>query len=134
MTIAGGTSVAPSALRSTDSTTAILAKLVSTTTTNGTSASAASSATVPNELSATFHARLGLEALLVAEDGGHRHHLAAGEIRHLGVAVGEDAVDLDLVPRLGVADVAHLHVVVLAPEERHRGELLPLAEDVARRR
>src|SRR5262249_42103397 len=133
MTLAGGTSGAPSALRRIDSTTAILAKLVRTTTTNGTSASAASSATVPKELSIPLHRRLDLQALFVAEDRRRREELVARVVAHLGVALGEPPVAHAAAPRLGVADVADLHVVVLAPEERHRREPLPLAQDVARR-
>src|SRR5262249_60676676 len=98
MTLAGGTSGAPSALRKIDSTTAILAKLVRTTTTNGTSASAASSATVPKELSIPLHRRLDLQALFVAEDRRRRDELVARVVAHLGAALGEAPAAHDALP------------------------------------
>ena len=49
------------------------------------------------------------------------------------VLAGDVAVDRQLVPFLGVADIVDRDVVVLAPEERHGVELLAQAQHVERR-
>ena len=81
-----------------------------------------------------FHRRLLLEIIDVAEDRGHREHLAVATIAHEAVACFDVALNVEVVPFLGMPDVVDRHIVVLAPEERHLGKSLPLAEDVARYR
>ena len=46
---------------------------------------------------------------------------------------GDVAFDLERVPAFGMADIVDRDVVMLAPEERHGGEILALAQHVARR-
>ena len=72
--------------------------------------------------------------MTVAEDRGHRQHLAITTIAHQAVARFDVAFNVEIVPFLGMPDVIDRHVVVLAPEERNLGKPLPLAEHVARRR
>src|SRR5215472_10538068 len=79
-----------------------------------------------------FHRRLLLEIIDVAEDRGDREHLAVATITHEAVACFDVALNVEIVPRLGMPDVVDRHVVMLAPEERHVGKALPLAENVAR--
>src|SRR5262249_42577514 len=81
-----------------------------------------------------FHRRLLLETIDVAEDRGHREHLVVAAITYQAVACFDVALDVEIVPGLGMPDVVDRHVVVLAPEERNLGESLLLAENVARRR
>src|SRR6266446_3464990 len=85
-------------------------------------------------LTSVFHRRLLPEIIDVAEDRGHREHLAVATIAHEAVACFDVAVDVEIVPALGMPDIVDRHVVVLAPEERNLGKSLPLAENVARRR
>ena len=52
---------------------------------------------------------------------------------HQAIPAGDIALDGELVPLLGMADVVDRNVVVLAPEERRCGEIFALAEHVQRR-
>src|SRR5437660_989823 len=83
------------------------------------------STTVPSgrghALRSALHGGLFLEAVDIAIDGGDGQHLAALPVAHHAVAPLDVALDVELVPLLGVADVVDRHVVVLAPEERHLG-------------
>src|SRR5262249_9899468 len=81
-----------------------------------------------------LHCRFFSEAIDIAEDRGHREHLAVVTIAYQAVARFDVALDVEIVPRLGMADVVDRHVVVLAPKERNLGKSLSLAENVARRR
>src|SRR5258707_11564354 len=85
-------------------------------------------------LTSVFHRRLLPEIIDVAEDRGHREHLAVATIAHEAVACFDVALNVEVVPSLGMPDVVDRHIVVLAPEERNLGKSLPLAEDVARHR
>src|SRR4029450_5207057 len=85
-------------------------------------------------LTSVFHRRLLQEIIDVAEDRGHREHLAVATIPSQAVACFDVALDVEVVPGLGMPDVVDGHVVVLAPEERNLGESLLLAEHGAVRR
>src|SRR5262249_5253327 len=78
-----------------------------------------------------LHGALGLEALAIAEDTGHRAHATAIAIAHDGIASLEIPVDFDRVPALGVADVVDRDVIMLAPEEWHVGKGRAVARDRA---
>src|SRR6267154_285330 len=78
-----------------------------------------------------LHRQLGLKIFAVAEyrgDGEHASFVLESQQAILGIDI---ALDRDLVPLLGVADVVDRYVVVLAPEERHRVESLAKTEHVA---
>src|SRR5947209_3129335 len=60
--------------------------------------------------SRAFHRDLSLEALAVAVDRGDRQHLAAAPVAQDAVPRGEVALDCDVVPFLGVADIIDRHV------------------------
>src|SRR6185312_7172404 len=66
-----------------------------------------------------LHRKLRLEAVDVAVDRGDGEHASLGLVAQHAVAPLDVAVDGDLVPFLGVADIIDRHVVMLAPEERH---------------
>src|SRR5262249_33136787 len=85
-----------------------------------------------SEQASALHCRFSSEAIDVAEDRGHREHLAVTTVAYQAVARFDVALDVEIVPRLGVPDVVDRHVVVLAPEERNLGKSLLLAENVAR--
>src|SRR5262249_61498064 len=78
-----------------------------------------------------LHRRLFLEVVEIAIDRGDRQHLAIAAITDQTVACLDDALDVDSVPFLRVTDIIDGDVVVLAPEEGHVGEWLPLPEHVA---
>ena len=80
-----------------------------------------------------FHRRLLPEALHVPIDRCDRERAPAALETHEGVLSLEVAVDRERVPHFGVADIVDRGVVVLAPEERDRRELLALPEQVERR-
>src|SRR5262249_16608666 len=67
----------------------------------------------------------------VAVDRGHRELLAVATVSYQAAARFDVALDVEIVPRLGMPDVVDRHVVVLAPEERNLGKSLLLAENVA---
>src|SRR5579863_6683838 len=87
----------------------------------------------PLRRGAPFHRQLGVEAGDVAEDRGDREHAAVASIADEAILRFDTAVDRDLVPPLGVADIVDRHVIVLAPEERHGVETLIEPEHVGRR-
>src|ERR1700758_1557670 len=64
------------------------------------------------------------EALAPAEDGGEGEGAAGATEMDGRIVLGDVAIDLDLVPALGVADIVDGDVVVLTPEERRRGKAL----------
>src|SRR5580700_2127646 len=80
-----------------------------------------------------FHRKLGLEACEIAVDRGDRQQLALASVAQQAIAPGDVAVDGDLVPFLGMADIVDRHVVMLAPEEGYRRKRLTLPQHVARR-
>src|SRR6201995_4075731 len=84
-------------------------------------------------LPALLHRQLRLQAGDVTIDRGDRQHAALALVAQQAVPLHDVAVDIDLVPGLGVADIIDRHVVMLAPEERHRVERLARAQHVARR-
>jgi hypothetical protein len=77
-----------------------------------------------------LHRHLGLKAFDVPEDGCGSQHASVALEAQEAVPCGNVAVDLDLVPSLGMADVIDRDVVMLAPEERHGSKFLALAEHV----
>src|SRR5262249_55679354 len=81
-----------------------------------------------------FHRRLLPEIIDVAEDRGHRDAFAFATLAYQAVACLDVALNVEIVPPLGMPDVVDWHVVVLAPKEWNLGKSMPLAENVARRR
>jgi hypothetical protein len=79
-----------------------------------------------------LHRKFRLEAVEIAVDRGDREHAAAAFVFQQAIFCRDFAVDCDLVPLFGMADLVDRHVVVLAPEKRHRVECLARAEHVAR--
>src|SRR5271156_2207835 len=79
-----------------------------------------------------LHRKLCLQACEIAVDRGERKHLALIPVAQQTIAACDVAIDNDLVPFLGMADIVDRHVVVLAPEEGYRIEGLALAQHVAR--
>src|SRR5262249_22193973 len=69
-----------------------------------------------------------------AKERGGREYFGVATITQEAVACFDVALNVEIVPRLGMPDVVDRHVVMLAPEERNLGKALPLAENVARRR
>src|SRR6202161_686470 len=84
-------------------------------------------------LPALLHREFRLQACDVALDRGYRQHTALALVARQAVPLHDVAVDIDLVPGFGVTDIIDRHVVMLAPEERHRIERLARAQHVARR-
>src|SRR5262249_28673963 len=80
----------------------------------------------------SFILNLGLDADVIAIDRGDREQASFALVADQAVPVRDAAVDRDLVKNLGVADIVDRHVIVLAPEERHRVERLVLSQHVAR--
>src|SRR5579872_299375 len=80
-----------------------------------------------------FHRDLGIETGDVAVDRGHREHAPAVLVEDQAVLRADIAVNGDFIPLFGVTDIIDRHVVMLAPEERHRVEHLALPEHIARR-
>src|SRR6202022_2290506 len=79
-----------------------------------------------------LHRKLGLKACEIAVNRGHREQPALVRVEQQTVARCDVAVDGDLVPFFGMADVVDRHVVMLAPEERYGVEGLALPQHVAR--
>lgn len=67
------------------------------------------------------------EAFLIAVNRRQRERLFAGDEPDRRIVLVEAALDLDSIPGAGVANVVDAHVVMRAPEERHRVEFFPLA-------
>src|SRR5438876_3011976 len=82
--------------------------------------------------SALLQGEFGLEALDIAEDRGDRQHAAVAAVANEAILRRDVAVDRQVIPRLGVADIVDRHVVVLAPEERHGREGLAVSQHVER--
>src|SRR5215471_5107326 len=83
-------------------------------------------------LRVTLHRHFRLEALDIPVDRGDREHAPVALIAQQAVPRHDVPHDRQLVPRLGVADIVDRDIVVLAPEERHRDELLAPSEHVER--
>src|SRR6185437_15342797 len=81
-----------------------------------------------------LQADLGLEALGVAKDRGDRERAPGAAHAHEPVLGPDIALDREVVPALGMADIVDRNVVVLTPEERDRIERLAPPEHVERRR
>src|ERR1700724_4137800 len=88
---------------------------------------------MPSKCSVLFHRKLGLEACDIAVNRGDRQQLALAPVAQQAIAPRDVAVDGDLVPFFGMADVINRHVVMLAPEEGYRRKSLTLPQHVARR-
>src|SRR5258705_10925597 len=71
-----------------------------------------------------LHRDLGLQAGEIAVDRRDRQHAAVAAVSQQAILRLDVALDRDLVPLLGVAHAIYRHVVMLAPEERHRFESL----------
>ena len=88
---------------------------------------------VPSRIGhAAFHRPFLLEVLEVAVDRGNCQHGAVASIAHQAIAPLYVALDLELVPLLGMTDIVDWHVIMLAPEERDVGKSLALSEDILR--
>src|ERR1043166_4191990 len=79
-----------------------------------------------------LHCGFFLEVLDVAVDRCNREHLVAAAITHQAIAALDIAVDLELVPFLGMTDIIDRHVVMLAPEEWDIGKSIALSQDISR--
>src|SRR5262249_31524902 len=77
-----------------------------------------------------LHRQLGLEAVEIAIDRSNGEHAAVAAIAQQAVLRLDVALDRDRVPALGMTDIIDRHVIVLAPEERHRVEALFVPEHV----
>ena len=79
-----------------------------------------------------LHLHLGLQACEIAEYRSDGEHAPLAFVFQQAIFRLDIAVDRDLIPLLGVANIIDRHVVVLAPEERHRIEFLALPQHVER--
>src|SRR3954462_8930366 len=79
-----------------------------------------------------LHRELSLEVIEIAVDRGDREHAATAPVLQETIPSRDIAVDRDLVPLFGVADIVDWHVVMLAPEKRHGVERLARAQHVSR--
>src|SRR6202040_3371433 len=77
---------------------------------------------IASALGRALHRDLRLQAGAVAIDRGNGEHAPAAAIAQQAIARRDVALDRDVVPRLGMADIVDRHVVMLAPEERHLSE------------
>ena len=80
-----------------------------------------------------LHRKLRLQAFEVAEDRRDREHAPVALEPQAAVLAGDIAVDREVVPLLGMADIVDRDVVVLAPEEGDGGKFLAITEHVQRR-
>src|SRR6516164_4879550 len=80
-----------------------------------------------------LHRHLGLQARDITVDRRDGERPSARLVAHDAILGRDIAIHRDLVPLFGVADIVDRNVVVLAPEERYRLELLVMAEHVQRR-
>ena len=69
-----------------------------------------------------FHLQLGFQAREIAEYRGDGKHPPIAPVSQQTIPCLDIAVDRDFIPLLGMADIIDRHIVVLAPEERHRVE------------
>src|SRR5260370_9758495 len=88
---------------------------------------------MPSKCGVLFHRKLGLEACEIAVNRGDRQQLALAPVAQQAIAPRDVAVDGDLVPFFGMADIIDRHVVMLAPEEGYRLKSLAIPQHVARR-
>ena len=79
-----------------------------------------------------LHRKFRLKTCDVATDRSHRQNASAELESHEAIPGGRVALDHRLVPALGVADIVDRQIVMLAPEERRRGEFLARAQQIAR--
>jgi hypothetical protein len=79
-----------------------------------------------------FHRQFSLQACKIAIDRGDGEHAAPALVFQQAIFCRDIAVDRNLVPLFGVADVIDRHVVMLAPEKWHRVERLALSQHIAR--
>src|SRR5262249_27467275 len=84
--------------------------------------------------SLTLHHHFGLETFDIAKDRRDRKHTAVAFVAYQAVLCRHIAVDRQFVPSLGMTHAVDWDVIVLAPKERHRCELLATSEHVERRR
>src|SRR5690242_10074746 len=80
-----------------------------------------------------LHGELRLQALASTEDGRERQRAAPPAEPKRHVAGAWISLLLDVVPARRVADIVYRDVILLRPEEWHRGEALAPPEHVARR-
>ena len=80
-----------------------------------------------------LHRKFGLQAGEVAVDRGNSEHTAPALVLQQAIPRGDVAVDHDLVPFFGVADLIDRHVIMLTPEKWHRVEHLARSQHVAGR-
>src|ERR1700681_1615754 len=80
-----------------------------------------------------LHLHLGLQAREIAEYRSDSEYPPVAFVFQQAILRLDIAVDCDFVPLLGVADIIDRHVIMLAPEERHRVEFLTLPQHVERR-
>ncbi len=81
---------------------------------------------------ASFKPHLGLQTRDVTIDRRHGERASAAFLAHEAIPGGDVSLDGEFVKSLGMADVVDGDVVVLAPEERRRGEFFALADHVER--
>src|SRR5271166_3497086 len=79
-----------------------------------------------------FHAHLGFQALLVAEDRSDSERASVELETGETILAGDASLDREFVPPLRMTDVVDRDVVVLAPEERSGREYLAAAKHVER--
>src|SRR5262245_7039990 len=84
--------------------------------------------------SLTLHHHFGRETFDIAKDRRDRKHPAVAFVAYQAVLCRHIAVDRQFVPSLGMTHAVDWDVIVLAPKERHRCELLATSEHVERRR
>src|SRR5258707_14446202 len=82
----------------------------------------------------TLERNFHLETFAVPPDGCHCHRPAVAQEIHPTVARLQVSGELDSLPARGVTHVPDGHVVVCAPEERHRIEALLETQDIPSRR
>src|SRR5436309_14085150 len=80
-----------------------------------------------------LHRELGFQVVEIAIDRRHREYAAGAAIAQQTILGFDVALDRNRIPLLRVANISNRHVVVLAPEERHRVEALVEPEHVERR-
>ena len=80
-----------------------------------------------------LHRQLGLQTIEIAIDRGDGEHATVAPITHQAILGLDVALNCDRVPAFGMADIVDRHVIVLAPEKRHRVEALFVPEHVGGR-
>src|SRR6202050_3005729 len=82
---------------------------------------------VLTSLDSSLHTEFAFQALAVASDSGHGECLPAAPEWELAVMFLYAAVQIQLVPSLGVTNVVEGKIVLSRPEERRRIESLAAA-------